>query len=158
MSQSGGILHLLGFMAMRMDMGFSKIIGLGNGLNVDFPQILEYLMDDAATEVIALYVEGIDDPAALLGPARKLVGRKPIIDYKTGKGTIGNQACLSHTGSLAGSHQIYTGALSQAGILTVQDTQTLLDTDRAMVSCRVPRGRGVAVLSGQAGHGCLQPL
>ena len=150
-SQSGGISHLLGFMAMRMDMGFSKIIGLGNRLNVDFPQILEYLIDDAATKVIVLYVEGIDDPAALLGPARKLVGRKPIIAYKTGKGTTGNEACLSHTGSMAGRHEIYTGALNQVGILTVQDTQVLLDTARAVASCPAPRVRGVAVLSGQAG-------
>ena len=150
-SQSGGISHLLGFMAMRMDMGFSKIIGLGNRLNVDFPQVLEYLVDDVETEVIVLYVEGIDDPAALLGPARKLIGRKPIIAYKTGKGTIGNQACLSHTGSMAGRHEIYTGALNQAGVLTVDDTQALLDTARALVSCPVPQVRGVAVLSGQAG-------
>jgi len=150
-SQSGGISHLLGFMAMRMDMGFSKIIGLGNRLNVDFPQILEYLTDDVETKVIILYVEGIDDPAALLGPARRLLGRKPIIAYKTGKGTTGNEACLSHTGSMAGRYEIYTGALNQAGIVTAQDTQDLLDTARAMTSCPVPRVRGVAVLSGQAG-------
>ena len=150
-SQSGGISHLLGFMAMRMEMGFSKIIGLGNRLNVDFPQILEYLVNDRATEVIVLYVEGIDDPAALLGPARKLLGRKSIIAYKTGKGTTGNQACLSHTGSMAGRHEIYTGAMNQAGVLTVHDTQALLDTARAMVSCPVPKARGMAVLSGQAG-------
>ncbi len=150
-SQSGGISHLLGFMAMRMDMGFSKIIGLGNRLNVDFPQVLEYLMRDDATEVIVLYVEGIDDPAALLGPARELIGRKPIIAYKTGKGTTGNQACLSHTGSMAGRHEIYTGALNQAGILTVHDTEALLDAARAMGSCPAPSSRGMAVLSGQAG-------
>jgi acyl-CoA synthetase (NDP forming) len=152
-SQSGGMSHLLGFMAMRSDVGFSKIVGLGNRLNVDFAQMLEYLMDDAETKVIVLYIEGIDGPRDLIENAKQFNGKKPIIAYKTGKGRVGDQASLSHTGSMAGRHEIYTGALSQAGILTVENTETLLDTAKAMASCPVPGSPGVAVLSGQAGPG-----
>ncbi|OPX38554.1 MAG: hypothetical protein B1H13_11200, partial [Desulfobacteraceae bacterium 4484_190.3] len=54
-SQSGGMSHLMGFLAMRMDMRFSKIVGLGNRLNVDFTEMLEYLDEDPDTRVIALY-------------------------------------------------------------------------------------------------------
>ncbi|MBW2119909.1 MAG: CoA-binding protein [Deltaproteobacteria bacterium] len=152
-SQSGGISHLLGFMAMRADVGFSKIIGLGNRLNVDFAQMLEYLVDDPDTRVIVLYIEGVDQPRNLIESAKKYNGKKPIIAYKAGKGRVGDQAALSHTGSMAGRHEIYMGALSQAGILTVDNTETLLDTAKAMASCPIPDSPGMAVLSGQAGPG-----
>jgi acyl-CoA synthetase (NDP forming) len=152
-SQSGGISHLLGFMAMRADVGFSKIIGLGNRLNVDFAQMLEYLMDDSDSKVIVLYIEGVDQPRELIERAKKYNSKKPIIAYKTGKGRVGDQASLSHTGSIAGRHEIYTGALTQAGILTVDNTETLLDTAKAMASCPIPDSHGMAVLSGQAGPG-----
>jgi acyl-CoA synthetase (NDP forming) len=152
-SQSGGISHLLGFMAMRADVGFSKIIGLGNRLNVDFAQMLEYLMDDSDSKVIVLYIEGVEQPRELIERAKKYNSKKPIIAYKTGKGRVGDQASLSHTGSIAGRHEIYTGALTQAGILTVDNTETLLDTAKAMASCPIPDSHGMAVLSGQAGPG-----
>ena len=152
-SQSGGISHLLGFMAMRMDVGFSKIVGLGNRLNVDFAHMIDYLMDDLDTKVIALYIEGIDEPRDLIESAKKLRGRKPIIAYKTGKGGVGDQASLSHTGTMAGRHEIYAGALSQVGILSVDNTEILLDTAMAMTSCPIPDTPGMAVLSGQAGPG-----
>jgi acetyl-CoA synthetase (ADP-forming) len=152
-SQSGGISHLLAFMAIRMEVGFSKIIGLGNRLNVDFAQILEYLADDPDTKVIMLYVEGIDDPGELIKAAMKLRGQKPIIAYKTGKGRVGDQASLSHTGSMAGRHYVYTGAFRQAGILYANSTENLLDAAKAMASCTLPDGPGMAVLSGQAGPG-----
>jgi len=152
-SQSGGISHLLGFMAMRADVGFSKIVGLGNRLNVDFAQMLEYLMGDSDTKGIVLYIEGVDEPRDLIESAKKYNGKKPIIAYKTGKGMVGDQASLSHTGSMAGRHETYTGALTQAGILTVDNTETLLDTAKAMASCPIPDSPGMAVLSGQAGPG-----
>lgn len=152
-SQSGGISHLLAFMAMRTDVGFSKIVGLGNRLNVDFAQILEYLADDPDTKVIVLYVEGVDEPRDLIEAATKLRGRKPIIAYKTGSGTVGDQASLSHTGSMAGRHDIYTGAFRQAGTLYTNSTENLLDAAKAIASCPIPDGPGMAVLSGQAGPG-----
>jgi acyl-CoA synthetase (NDP forming) len=68
-SQSGGISHLLAFMAMRMDAGFRMIVGLGNRLNVDFAQMIAFLSDDPDTKVIVLYIEGIDEAGALMQAA-----------------------------------------------------------------------------------------
>ena len=151
-SQSGGISHLLGFLAMRMDIGFSKIIGLGNRLNVNFSHTIDYLMDDSDTKVIMLYMEGIDDPLRLL-ETEKYHGKKPIIIYKTGSSEKSDQASRSHTGSIAGRHEIYMGSFSQAGILAVDNTEALLDTAKALSGAPLPDGPGVAVLSGQAGPG-----
>lgn len=150
-SQSGGISHLLGFLAMRDGVGFSKIVGLGNRLNVDFADMVDSLMEDLDTRALALYVEGIDFPKDLLSAAKRHAGKKPIVAYKTGSGAVGDAAARSHTGSLAGRHEIYTRAFKQAGILAVDNAQALLDTSKALAACPIPKGPGVAVLSGQAG-------
>ena len=152
-SQSGGMSHLLAFLAIREDVGMSKIVGLGNRLNVDFAEMVAYLMDDKDTRVIILYLEGLDDPRPLVAAAAKNRGRKPIIAYKTGNAETGNRASLSHTGSMAGRHEIYEGALKQSGVLCIGNTETLLDTARAMSLCPLPRGDRVAILSAQAGPG-----
>ncbi|MBW1929943.1 MAG: CoA-binding protein [Deltaproteobacteria bacterium] len=152
-SQSGGMSHLLGFLGIRDNAGFSKIVGLGNRLNVDFAQMIEYLCEDSQTKAIALYVEGIDDPGSLVEKAKAVTGRKPIVAYKTGSAHVGDQASLSHTGSVAGKHDIYLAAFRQAGIVTVPDSQQLLDVAKAFAYCPIPRGKGIAVLSGQAGPG-----
>lgn len=152
-SQSGGISHLLAFMAMQQNGSFSKIIGLGNRLNVDFPEMLAYLVEDPDTRVIVLYMEGVDQARRLLEVAKEKRGMKPVIAYKTGRAGTSNRASFSHTGSLAGRHEIYEGALRQAGILCADDAEGLLDAARVLASCPLPRGRRVAILSGQAGPG-----
>ncbi len=152
-SQSGGIAHLLGFRAMRAKVKFSKIIGLGNRLNVDFAEMIEFLMNDSETGVIMLYMEGIDNPMRFIEALKKHRNRKPVIIYKTGSSKKSDQASKSHTGSMAGKHEIYKGAFRQAGILTTDSAETLLDTAQALASLPIPKGSGVAVLSGQAGPG-----
>jgi acyl-CoA synthetase (NDP forming) len=152
-SQSGGMCHLISFLAVRDDIGFSKIVGIGNRLNVDFPEMVEYLEQDTDTRVIALYMEGVDRPREVIETAKAHRGTKPIIAYKTGLGTIGNQASRSHTGSLAGNQEIYSGAFSQAGILGVDSVESLLDTAKAMATFPPLRGPAVAILTSQAGPG-----
>jgi acetyl-CoA synthetase (ADP-forming) len=152
-SQSGGISHLIAFMAMKQDIGMSKIVGLGNRLNVDFAEMLAYLVDDPDTQVIILYLEGLEEPRRLIHVAAQNRNRKPIVAYKTGNAEVGDRASLSHTGSMAGKHEIYEGALKQSGILCIDNTEILLDTARAMSMCPLPRGGRVAILSGQAGPG-----
>ncbi len=152
-SQSGGIAHLLAFLAMRQGVGFSKIVGLGNRLNVDFPEILDYLSDDPDTQTLMLYVEGVDDPRRMLAALAAARRKKRVVVYKTGRSPLGDVASLSHTGSMAGSHEIYEGAFRQKGILTVASAEELLDTAKALDRCPLPRGNRVAVLSAQAGPG-----
>jgi acyl-CoA synthetase (NDP forming) len=152
-SQSGGISHLMGFMAMRQNAGISKIVGLGNRLNVGFAEMISYSMDDPDTRVVALYLEGLDDPRALMEATTQTRFAKPIVAYKTGSSRTGDQASLSHTGSLAGRHEIYEGALKQSGALYVDTVERLLDAARALALCPLPEGKRVAILSGQAGPG-----
>jgi acyl-CoA synthetase (NDP forming) len=150
-SQSGGISHLLGFIAMNTFYRLGKIIGLGNRLNVDFAQMIVYLMEDPETRVVALYIEGLDCPRELMDEAKKAWGTKPIIALKTGRADSGNQSSLSHTGSMAGNEVIYRGAFRQSGIYQVTTTEELLDLSQVLSVAPLLRGPRVAVLSGQAG-------
>jgi len=152
-SQSGGIAHLSAFLAIREQIGLSKVVGLGNRMNVEFADMIHYLMEDKDTRVIALYIEGLDHPRALLEAAHAHRGKKPIVAYKTGASVSGDRASVSHTGSLAGRHEIYEGFFRQAGILRLPDTQGLLDAARALALSPLPAGGRIAVLTGQAGPG-----
>ncbi len=150
-SQSGGISHLLAFTALNNIYRLGKIVGLGNRLNVDFAHMIEYLVEDPETQVIALYIEGLDRPRELMDVARNVWGKKPIIALKTGRADSGNQSSMSHTGSMAGSDVIYKGAFRQSGIYRVTTTEEFLDLSQALAVCSLPKGHRVAVLSGQAG-------
>jgi acyl-CoA synthetase (NDP forming) len=152
-SQSGGMSHLMAFLSLRDKVGFSKIIGLGNRCNVDFAEMVEYLIKDSQTKVIAMYMEGIDQPKRLMEVAKRGDREKPILAYKVGRSSTSDKASQFHTGSLAGKHEVYEGALKQAGILTVGSSEELMDTAKALAMCPLPEGNKVAVLSGQAGPG-----
>ena len=152
-SQSGGMSHLMAFLSLQNKVGFSKIIGLGNRCNVDFAEMVEYLIKDSQTKVIAMYMEGIDHPKRLMEVAKRGNRDKPIIAYKVGRSSTSDKASQFHTGSLAGKHEIYEGAFKQVGILTVGSSEELLDTAKALTMCPLPDGNKVAVLSGQAGPG-----
>ncbi len=150
-SQSGGMAHLMAFKAMKEHVGFNKIIGVGNRCHVDFADLLEYLMEDEGTQVIAMYMEGIDNMRRLMEVAQHARGEKPIIVYKVGRSPVSDTASRLHTGSLAGQYQIYQEAFKRVGILAVHSSEELLDTAKLLVSCPLPGGNKVAVLSGQAG-------
>jgi acyl-CoA synthetase (NDP forming) len=145
--------HLMAFLSLQDKVGFSKIIGLGNRCNVDFAEMVEYLIKDSQTKVIAMYMEGIDQPKRLMEVAKRGNREKPILAYKVGRSSTSDKASRFHTGSLAGKHEIYESAFKQAGILTVGSSEELLDTAKALTMCPLPEGNKVAVLSGQAGPG-----
>lgn len=150
-SQSGGFCHLMVPLAMVEHVGLSKIIGMGNRCNVDFADILDYLADDGDTKVIMMFVEGVDDARRLFEVAGSVTRKKPIVALKVGRFRSKDKAAYSHTGSLAGKHQIYTAAFEQAGIIMVDSSIELLDVAKALALCPLPRGNRVAVLSAQAG-------
>ena len=156
-SQSGGMCHLCGFLGIEQRLRVSKLMSLGNRVNIGFPELLKHLVEeDEDTRVIALYIEGLDDPRNILDVAKSFRGRKHIIAYKSGKNAEkGDSASRFHTGSLAGDYQIWKGALRQAGILEVTSAEEFIDTAKALDACPAIKGPRIAVLSGQAGPGIM---
>lgn len=150
-SQSGGMCHNFSYMAMDDGLGISKIMSLGNRCNLEFSHMIRYLGEDPQTDVIAMYVEGVDDGRALLLAAHEVALRKPIIAYKAGRSQAGGRAAFSHTGSLAGNYSLYQSAFMQARVITVTDSTALFDGAKALSLCPRPKGNRIAICSVIAG-------
>ena len=152
LTQSGGITHFLApWVFEQTNVGFSRIVGLGNRANVDFADMIEYLLHDLTTSVIGMYMEGIDNPRSLLEAGRKAVGVKPLVVFKAGQVETSRSAALSHTGSLGGRHELYKAAFTQAGIITVDSLTELLDVTKVLALQPPPRGNRIAIASPVAG-------
>ena len=106
-TQSGGLCSYIVHALTNHNIGVSKAIGLGNRCNLDFDEIVTYLSQDRETSVIVLYIEGLEQPRRLMDVARETVRRKPILVYKGGRSQDSSPATLSHTGALAGKHELY---------------------------------------------------
>ncbi|RLF11719.1 MAG: acetyl-CoA synthetase [Thermoprotei archaeon] len=154
-SQSGGVCHLLMPYILEQGIGMSKIVGLGNRLNVDFADMLEYLAHDEDTRSIALYVEGIDEPRKLMETARRVARVKPIVAFKTGRSRKADAASKSHTGSLAGNYELYKAAFKQSGIVVADGSLELISKADALAHQPPAKGRRVAVISLVAGLGII---
>ncbi|MGQ9653438.1 MAG: acetate--CoA ligase family protein [Thermodesulfobacteriota bacterium] len=153
--QSGGVSHLSMFTAIQEGVGLNKVIGLGNRCDLDFPELLNYLRGDPGTRVIALYIEGLEEAAPLLGKAREVVSSKPIVVLKGGRSEAIRKASIAHTGAMAGSYEVYRAGFRQAGMVTVSDPVELLDVAKGLALLGPLRGDRVAVMSIQAGPGIL---
>jgi len=122
-----------GFLAAilsRTPFGLSKIASIGNKMDVDESDVLEYLVNDPETGVIALYLESIVDGRRFYKLCRST--EKPIVVLKSGRTEIGARAAMSHTSSLAQDDQIVDAALRQAGVIRVFDMNDLLTISRCL--------------------------
>jgi len=154
-SQSGGVCHLLVPYALREGIGFSKIVGLGNRLNIDFHDILEYLEEDEETKSIALYIEGIENPRKLCSAISRIHRKKPVVAMKSGRFEKANKASKSHTGSIAGNYKIYVSALRQHGAVIADDLVELISCAKALAMQKPLLGSRIAVISLVAGLGMV---
>ena len=154
-AQSGGATIYAVHALTNNNVGISKAIGLGNRCNLDFDEVVSYFGQDKDTEVIALYIEGLEEPRKLIQAAKKVARRKPIIVYKVGRGEETVKSTFSHTGALAGKYQYYKAAFKQAGMITVDSIGELVDTAKALAFQGAAGGNRVALFSVQAGPGII---
>ncbi len=153
-AQSGGATIYIAHALTNSNVGISKAVGLGNRCNLDFDEVVGYFGQDDETEVICLYIEGLEEPRKLLDVARKVVKRKPIIVYKAGRGEGVAKSTLSHTGALAGNYQHYKAAFRQAGMLVVDSITEMADKAKAL-AFQGAAGKRIALFSVQAGPGII---
>jgi acyl-CoA synthetase (NDP forming) len=154
-AQSGGATIYAVHALTNHNVGISKAIGLGNRCNLDFDEVVSYFGQDKDTEVIVLYIEGLEEPRKLIEAARKVARRKPILVYKVGRGEETEKSTFSHTGALAGKYQFYQAAFRQAGMITVDSITELVDKAKALAFQGAAGGNRVAVFSVQAGPGII---
>ena len=154
-SQSGGMCVYLVNALTDNNVGVGKVIGLGNRCNLDFDEMVEYLALDDETDVIVLYIEGLNNPGKLMNAALKTVRKKPIIVFKGGRSEESSTATRSHTGSLAGKYAYYKAAFIQSGMISVDTLTELADITKAVLLRPPAHGNRLAVLSLQAGPGII---
>ncbi|MFF1680386.1 acetate--CoA ligase family protein [Streptomyces sp. NPDC058256] len=153
---SGGVNHALAFALTEAGHGLSLAVGLGNGVDITAPDVLDHLADDPDTGAVALHVESVPDGPRLVASVRRLAARRPVVALVVGRHDIGAFAA-SHTGALATSWRTTRAALAQAGAVLVDDERELVDAVGALAVTRAKPAAepGVGVVTAQAGPGLL---
>ncbi|CCE08431.1 CoA-binding domain protein [Bradyrhizobium sp. STM 3843] len=155
-SQSGGILGALLSRAAARGIGLSKLVSTSNEADLELSDFIEFLAEDDATKVIALYVEAIRRPdrfRAAVQTARQ--AGKPVVAFKIGRSEAGAKAAVSHTGALAGSDRMYDALFRQLGVIRAKTFEDLLDIPAVLAAGRKLNGKRVAILTSTGGAGTI---
>ncbi len=150
-SHSGAICGGTVDWANTVDFGFSRIISLGNQVDVTMADALASLAVDPQTKVAMAYIEGLPHGRQFVEVARDLTAEKPLVVVKAGRTPSGTRAVASHTGALAGEDRAFEAASRRAGAIQVEDLEALLDASLALTCRRPLSGPGVALLTNAGG-------
>src|SRR6185436_13913671 len=131
-SQSGAICAAILDWAAGAELGFSSVVSLGGAADVDFGEVLDWLLADGATDAVLMYVEGIHDARRFVSALRAAARAKPVIVLKVGRHAAGSRAASSHTGALLGSDAAFDAALRRAGTVRVKTYTQLFAAARAL--------------------------
>jgi len=155
-SQSGTFAEQFLSIGKLRNVKFSKVISYGNAIDLDCPDFLEYLTYDPDTKVIALYIEGTKTGERLKTALSEAAKLKPVLALKGGVSEHGRRAASSHTGSLAGSPEIWSSLFKQAGAVQVGDFDELLDAALALSCVPLPAGKGTAIITNSGGFSVVE--
>jgi acetyltransferase len=126
-SQSGAYGGLIFRHLGGRGLGVARFVSIGNQADVEIAEVLDWLAGDPATTLIACFVEALRDGPRFLAAARRAAGRTPIVVLKGGRSEAGRRAAGSHTGSLAGSHEVFRAACAGAGVVLAEETEEFFD-------------------------------
>jgi acetyltransferase len=154
-SQSGAVAAGLVEWAATRNIGFSAIVSLGDSIDVDFGDTLDYFAVDRRTRAILLYVESIRDARKFMSAARAAARVKPVLVAKAGRHAQGAKAASTHTGALAGSDAVYDAAFRRAGLLRVLDLDELFAAAEMLGRLKPFTGDRLAILTNGGGIGVL---
>lgn len=133
--------------ATSKGIGFSQCISLGDRLDVHFEDVLDFLHDDPNTRAVLLYVETIAHARHFMSAARALARNKPVLVLKSGKSPAGALAASLHSGMFTGADDVYDAAIRRAGMLRVEDIDSLFDTAETLALAKPLRGNALAIVS-----------
>ncbi|MFX1407400.1 MAG: acetate--CoA ligase family protein [Promethearchaeota archaeon] len=153
-AQSGVLGNVVVDWASSQKIAFSKSITLGNKVDVDEIDMLEYLENDPNTKVITLYLEGVKRGKKLLETLKKL--SKPVIILKNGRSQAGSDAIKSHTGSIAGNDKVYEAIFKQIpGVFRVNNFYEMFDVAKVFTTQPLPKGINIAIITASGSLGAL---
>ncbi|KLK91539.1 GCN5 family acetyltransferase [Microvirga vignae] len=154
-SQSGAVAVGLVEWAAQRQVGFSAVVSLGDKMDVDFSDCLDFFSADAGTRAILLYIESVDNAKKFMSAARAAARIKPVVVIKAGRHAQGARAAATHTGALAGSDAVYDAAFRRAGLLRVLDLDQLFSAAETLGRQKPFPGKRLALLTNGGGVGVL---
>ncbi|HEY3172964.1 MAG TPA: acetate--CoA ligase family protein [Thermoanaerobaculia bacterium] len=152
-SQSGTVGAALADWAAQEKLGFSAFVSMGNRVDVDEADLIEFFASDPNTKVITLYIEGVKDARKFLAAVSKC--RKPIVIFKAGRTEQGRKAAESHTRSLAGKDEIYDAVFRQFGIHRATSLEELYDFSKALAYVPRPAGPRMLIVTSSGGSAII---
>jgi acetyltransferase len=154
-SQSGALCTAVLDWAQLNDVGFSSVVSMGSSADVDFGEILDYLVSDPQTQNILMYIEGIRESRRFMSSLRAAARIKPVILVKVGRHEAGSKAAMSHTASLVGSDDAFDAAVRRAGVIRVKTVTELFSAAKAMSCGFHPSGNRLAIVTNGGGPGVM---
>ena len=136
--------HTMRYIISGEHFGVARVLGMGNKLDVEESEVLEYYGRDPETKAIFVYLESFKKPRRFLEVARQVTRSKPVILLKGGSTAEGSRAAVAHTAALASDDRIIEGALRQAGVVRVYDYSHLILAAKAISAMPLPRGNRVS--------------
>lgn len=154
-SQSGAICTAVLDLSIKENIGFSYFVSLGDMLDVDFGDMIDFLGGQGDVSSIVMYVESLSRFRKFMSAARAVSRVKPIIALKAGRTRAGALAAASHTGAMAGEDSVYDAAFRRAGILRVKTFEELLDCAELLSKQPRPKKPGLAIITNAGGPGVM---
>jgi acetate---CoA ligase (ADP-forming) len=155
-SQSGSLIGALLSRADARGIGFSRLISVGNEVDLAVGEIADLLVDDPHTDAILLFMETLRDADRLAQAARRAhAAGKPVIAYKLGRSEIGQELAKSHTGAIAGSDATFDAFCRRNGIVRVSMFESLIDVPTLLVNRPLASGKRVAVATTTGGGAAM---
>lgn len=154
-SQSGAMCTAVLDWSYRENIGFSAFVSIGSMADVNWGTLIDYLGNDPHTRSLLLYMETIGDARSFLTAAREVALEKPIIVIKAGRSQAAAQAAASHTGSLAGSDDVFDAALERVGVLRVNSISELFSMASVLSRQARPRGPRLTIVTNAGGPAVL---
>jgi acetyltransferase len=154
-SQSGALCTSVLDWAYDSNIGFSYFVSIGNSMDVNFGDLIDYFGQDPNTKSIVLYVESMTNARTFMSAARAFSREKPIIVYKSGRFPESAAAAASHTGAMASEDSIYDAVFRRAGLARVFDFGNIFEFTDLVSRRRIPKGNRLAIVTNAGGPGVM---
>lgn len=154
-SQSGALCTSVLDWAVEGKIGFSQFVSIGNSMDVEFGDLIDYFGEDENTHCIILYIESIKDPRKFMTAARAFARKKPIIVYKAGRFPESAQVAASHTGAMASEDAVYDAAFQRAGLARVYEIGDIFSVAELIGRSRFPKGPRLGIITNAGGPGVM---
>ncbi|MBP1927500.1 acetyl coenzyme A synthetase (ADP forming)-like protein [Methanolinea mesophila] len=154
-SQSGAVITTVVDWSIPEGIGFSAVISVGNQIDLGFVDFIAFTAHDPETKAVILYIEELRGGREFLRLMEEVTPTLPVIALKSGSSAVGKKAAASHTGSLAGSFEIYQAAFAQSGVIPVFSLKEAFEVAELLASEGYPKGKRAVVITGAGGFGVL---